>query len=108
MRHSNLAEAIGYYGIFALLSVAVRAQVHISERQIPIFCIIGSAGALAGRIGDDAFFDRLGRRRTVGLFYAAAAGGVGVLSPATATGSAALAWRNRPVRIAGIGSKGQH
>ncbi len=86
----DLAEAFGYYGIFALLSVVVLAQVHVSERSIPLFYVIGSVGALAGGLAMTGLLDRLGRRRTVALSYAAAAGGVGLLAAATSTGSAAL------------------
>jgi MFS family permease len=86
----DLAESFGYYGIFALLSVVVLAQVHVSQRQVPVFYIIGSVGALGGGLAMTMVFDRLGRRGTVGVFYAAAAGGVGLLAAATAMGSAAL------------------
>ncbi|HET9690494.1 MAG TPA: MFS transporter [Acidimicrobiales bacterium] len=85
----DLAEAFGYYGIFAVLSVVVLAQVHISEQAIPLFYIVGNVGGLAGGLVMTSVFDRLGRRATVAIFYAAAAGGVGLLAAATATGSAA-------------------
>jgi len=63
----DLAEAFGYCGLFALLSVVVLPQVHISQRQIPFFYIVGNVGALAS--------------------YSAAAAGVVLLATATATGS---------------------
>jgi len=63
----DLAEAFGYYGLFALLSVVVLPQVHISQRQIPFCYIVGNVGALAS--------------------YSAAAAGVVLLATATATGS---------------------
>lgn len=85
----DLAEAFGYYGIFALLSVVVLPRVHISQAHIPLFYIVGNIGALAGGLAMTTFFDRLGRRATVSLFYAAAAGGVGLLALATSSGSAA-------------------
>ncbi|MEP7177518.1 MAG: MFS transporter [Pseudonocardiales bacterium] len=84
----DLAEAFGYYGIFALLSVVVLPQVHISQAGIPIFYIIGNVGALAGGLAMAMVFDRVGHRRTVGLSYLLAAGGVGLLAWATSTGSA--------------------
>jgi MFS family permease len=85
----DLAEAFGYYGLFALLSVVVLAQVHIGQRAIPFFYIVGNLGALAGGVAMSAFFDRIGHRATVGASYLAAAAGVGVLALVTASGSAA-------------------
>ena len=84
----DLAEAFGYYGIFALLSVVVLAKVDISQSQIPFFYIVGNLGALAGGIVMTMVFDRLGRHRTIIVFYSLAAGGVALLAGATATGSA--------------------
>jgi MFS family permease len=85
----DLAEAFGYYGLFALLSVVVLPQVHISQGQIPFFYIIGNLGAVAGGLLMSANLDRLGRHRTVIISYTGAAVGVGLLAAATATGSAA-------------------
>jgi MFS family permease len=85
----DLAEAFGYYGLFALLSVVVLAQVHIGQREIPFFYIIGNLGALAGGVAMSGFFDRIGHRATVGASYLAAAAGVGLLALATASGGAA-------------------
>jgi MFS family permease len=86
----DLAEAFGYYGLFALLSVVVLAQVHIGQRAIPFFYIIGNLGALAGGVTMSALFDRLGHRVTVGGSYLAAAAGVSLLATATAAGSPVL------------------
>ena len=85
----DLAEAFGYYGLFALLSVVVLHQVHISNAAIPFFYIVGNIGGLAGGLAMSSVFDRLGHQRTVGITYTAAAAGVGLLAAATATGSAA-------------------
>jgi MFS family permease len=85
----DLAEAFGYYGLFALLSVVVLPEVHMSQAQIPFFYILGNVGALVGGLAMSAFFDRLGHRATVALTYTAAAAGVGLLAAATRTGSAA-------------------
>jgi MFS family permease len=85
----DLAEAFGYYGLFALLSIVVLARVHISEQAIPFFYIIGNLGGLAGGVTMSVFFDRLGRRVTVGTCYAASAVAVGLLALATASGSGA-------------------
>ncbi|MDA8074418.1 MAG: MFS transporter [Actinomycetota bacterium] len=86
----DLAEAFGYYGIFALLSVVVLHQVHISDRAIPFFYIVGNVGGLAGGLSMAAVFDRVGHRLTVGVTYLAAAGGIGLLALATAGRSAVL------------------
>jgi len=86
----DLAEAFGYYGIFALLSVVVLHQVHISNRAIPFFYIVGNVGGLAGGLSMAAVFDRAGHRLTVGTCYLAAAGGVGLLALATASHSATM------------------
>jgi MFS family permease len=86
----DLAEAFGYYGIFALLSVVVLHQVHISDRAIPFFYIVGNVGGLAGGLAMAAVFDRVGHRLTVGVTYFAAAGGIGLLALATASRSATL------------------
>ncbi len=83
----DLAEAFGYYGIFALLSVVVLHEVNISNRLIPFFYIIGNVGGLAGGLVMTVFFDRIGHRLTVGLSYFAAALGVALLALATSTGS---------------------
>lgn len=84
----DLAEAFGYYGIFALLSVVVLPQVHISQARIPLFYIIGNLGALAGGLLMAIIFDRVGHRRTVMVSYLLAAGAVAGLAWATAAGSA--------------------
>ncbi|HKN97601.1 MAG TPA: MFS transporter [Pseudonocardiaceae bacterium] len=84
----DLAEAFGYYGIFALLSVVVLPRVHIASGQVPLFYIVGNLGAMVGGLAMTVFFDRLGRRTTVTATYTLAAAGVGLLAWATASGSA--------------------
>jgi MFS family permease len=84
----DLAEAFGYYGLFALLSVVVLPQVHISQSQIPFVYIIGNVGALVGGLAMSLAIDRVGRRATVTASYTSAAAGVLLLAWATATGSA--------------------
>ncbi|MBM9506255.1 MFS transporter [Actinacidiphila acididurans] len=83
----DLAEAFGYYGIFALLSVVVLPKVHIADAQVPFFYILGNLGALIGGLVMALFLDRLGRHRTVAVSYLLAAAGVGLLAWATASGS---------------------
>jgi MFS family permease len=85
----DLSEAFGYYGIFAVLSIVVLPRVHYTNGEIPFFFILGNVGALAGGIIMMRWFDKLGRRWTVGIFYAAAAAGVGLLAAATSSGSKA-------------------
>jgi MFS family permease len=84
----DLAEAFGYYGIFALLSVVVLPHVHLSQVEIPFFYIVGNVGGLAGGLAMSTFFDTLGRRKTVAACYGASAAGVGLLAWATASGGA--------------------
>jgi MFS family permease len=84
----DLAEAFGYYGIFALLSVVVLKQVRIGHAQVPFFFIVGNVGALVGGLAMSLVLDRLGRHRTVAVCYTLAAAGVGLLAWATASGSA--------------------
>jgi len=84
----DLAEAFGYYGLFALLSVIVLPQVHLSQAGIPIFYIVGNVGALAGGLLMASLFDRVGHRRMVTGCYLLAAVGIAGLAAATASGSA--------------------
>ncbi len=83
----DLAEAFGYYGLFALMSVVVLPQIHISQAGIPIFYIIGNLGALAGGLVMASLFDRVGHRRMVGTCYLLSALAVAVLAVATQSGS---------------------
>jgi MFS family permease len=83
----DLAEAFGYYGIFALLSVVVLPEAHIAHARVPFFYILGNLGALAGGLAMAVFLDRAGRHRTVAASYLLAALGVGLLAWATSSGS---------------------
>ena len=85
----DLAEAFGYYGLFALLSVVVLPHVHISQAGIPLVYIVGNVGGLVGGLVMAALFDRVGHRRMVAATYLLSAAGVALLAAATATGSAA-------------------
>ncbi|MEV0238274.1 MFS transporter [Nonomuraea sp. NPDC050786] len=82
----DLSEAFGYYGIFALMSIVVLKQVHYTDAEIPFVFILGSIGSLIGGVCMTMMFDRLGRRWSVGLFYALAAASIGGLAAATSTG----------------------
>lgn len=81
----DLSEAFGYYGIFAFMPLVVFPAIGIPNNQIPIFYILGNVGALVGGGVMTLVFDRLGRIRTIILFYALAAVGVGLLAVATNT-----------------------
>lgn len=83
----DLSEAFGYYGLFAVLSIVVLKRVHYTDAQIPFFFILGNVGALAGGVAMTAGFDRLGRRLTVGTYYALAGASVGLLALATDSAS---------------------
>ena len=83
----DLAEAFGYYGLFALMSVVVLPQIHIAQAGIPLFYIIGNVGALAGGLVMASLFDRVGHRRMVGTCYLLSAVAVAVLAVATQSGS---------------------
>lgn len=83
----DLSEAFGFYGIFAVLSIVVLKRVHYTDAEIPAFFILGNVGALLGGIVMTVGFDRLGRRLTVGVYYALAAVSVGLLAIATDSGS---------------------
>ncbi|HEU5007042.1 MAG TPA: MFS transporter [Jatrophihabitantaceae bacterium] len=85
----DLAEAFGYYGLFALMSVVVLPQVHISQTEIPLFYIVGNVGGLVGGLIMAGLFDQVGHRRMVAMTYLLSAAGIGLLAAATTTGSAA-------------------
>ena len=84
----DLAEAFGFYGLFALLSVIVLPKISLSQAGIPVFYLIGSIGALAGGLLMASLFDRVGHRRMVTGCYLLAALGIAGLAWATASGSA--------------------
>ena len=84
----DLAEAFGYYGLFALMSVVVLPQIDLSQGSIPSFYIIGNVGALAGGLAMAAVFDRAGHLRTVATCYLLSALAVAALAAATGSGSA--------------------
>ncbi|WP_298343611.1 MFS transporter [Ferrimicrobium sp.] len=86
----DLSEAFGYYGIFALLSVVVLHQVHISDRSMPLFYILGNLGGLIGGLIMAQAFDRVGHLLMVAITYLLAAVGVILLALATSSHDAHL------------------
>ncbi|MGH3628076.1 MAG: MFS transporter, partial [Sciscionella sp.] len=86
----DLAEAFGYYGIFALLAVVVLPAIHLSQAAIPVVYILGNIGGLVGGLAMSSVFDAAGRKRTVAACYLGSAVSVGLLAAATASGSATL------------------
>jgi hypothetical protein len=79
----DLSEAFGFYGIFAILSIVVLKQVGYTDSEIPFFFVLGNVGALVGGVVMTIGFERLGRRLTVGTYYALAGASVGLLAIAT-------------------------
>lgn len=69
----DFAEAAGYYGIFAFLPLVVLPRIHVAEKQVPQFFIIGNLGAVVGGTLAAVSLDRAGRKVTVTVFYTLAA-----------------------------------
>jgi MFS family permease len=84
----DFSEAAGYYGLFAFLPLVVLPAVHVGERQVPWFFLIGNVGAVAGGLLAAWMLDRAGRKVTVTLCYAAAAVSMIVMGLVARTGSA--------------------
>ena len=90
----DFSEAAGYYGLFTAMSVFVFSSatgaVPISDASLPYVFLIANVGALLGGVLVSFGLDRLGRRPTVTISYAAAAGSMLLCAAAAATGSEAL------------------
>lgn len=69
----DVSEAGGYYGLFALVPLAIIPALHLSFAGTPLFYLAGSAGALAGAVTAAWLIERVGRKPTVTGFYAASA-----------------------------------
>lgn len=69
----DFSEAGGYYGLFALIPLAVIPALHLSFAGTPLFYLVGSVGALAGALVAAWLIERAGRKRTVTGFYVSAA-----------------------------------
>lgn len=68
----DFSEAGGYYGLFALVPLAIVPALHLSFAGTPLFYLVGSLGALAGALVAAWLIERAGRKRTVTGFYVSA------------------------------------
>lgn len=69
----DFSEAGGYYGMFALVPLAIIPALHLSFEGAPLFFLAGGGGALAGALLAAWLIERAGRKRTVTGFYAVTA-----------------------------------
>lgn len=76
----DFSEAGGYYGLFALIPLAVIPALHLSFAGTPVFYIVGSVGALIGALVAAWLIEYSGRKVTVTGFYTASALVVGLMS----------------------------
>ncbi|MGH8274023.1 MAG: MFS transporter [Gammaproteobacteria bacterium] len=68
----DISEAAGYYGLFALIPLAIIPALHLSFAGTPLFYLVGGGGALAGALLAAWLIERVGRKATVTGFYIAA------------------------------------
>jgi MFS family permease len=85
----DFSEAAGYYGLFAILPLLVLPQIHIPDKEVPWFFIIGNVGAAIGGLIAAFMLDKSGRKVTVAGFYLLAALSMFIMAGAAAAGSAA-------------------
>ncbi|HET7674566.1 MAG TPA: MFS transporter [Gammaproteobacteria bacterium] len=69
----DFSEAGGYYGMFALVPLAIVPALNLSFSGTPLFFLAGGGGALAGALVAAWLIERAGRKRTVTGFYAVTA-----------------------------------
>jgi MFS family permease len=88
----DFSEAAAYYALFTFLSVFVLTEgvVDVPAGTVPYYYVIANVGALAGGLLVSWALDRAGRKPTVFLSYAAAAGSTFLVAGAAATGSPGL------------------
>lgn len=82
----DFSEAGGYYGLFALIPLAVIPALHLSFAGTPLFYLVGSGGALAGALTAAWLIESRGRKITVTGFYIMSALTVGLMSVALVAG----------------------
>lgn len=85
----DFSEAGGYYGLFALVPLAIIPALHLSFAGTPLFFLAGGGGALAGALVAAWLIERAGRKRTVTGFYAGTALAMGAIAAALHAGPAA-------------------
>lgn len=85
----DISEAGGYYGLFALVPLAIIPALNLSFAGTPLFFLAGGGGALAGALAAAWLIERAGRKRTVTGFYAATALAMIVIAMALSAGPAA-------------------
>jgi len=85
----DVSEAGGYYGLFALVPLAVIPALHLSFAGTPLFYLLGSGGALGGALVAAWLIERSGRKKTVTGFYAFSAVILAGMAGALGIGTAA-------------------
>jgi len=85
----DVSEAGGYYGLFALVPLAIVPALHLPFAGTPVFYLVGSAGAFAGALAAAWLIERAGRKRTVSGFYLASALVLAAAAAALDAGTAA-------------------
>jgi MFS family permease len=83
----DFSEAGGYYGLFALIPLAVIPALNLSFAGTPVFYIVGSVGALIGALVAAWLIECRGRKVTVTGFYIASALIIGLMSFTLGLGS---------------------
>ena len=69
----DVSETGVYYGLFALVPLAVIPALHLPFAGTPLFYLLGSGGALGGALVAAWLIKRSSRKRTVTGFYACSA-----------------------------------
>lgn len=101
----DFTEAAGYYGIFAFLPLVVLPRIGVGQREVPMFFLIGSVGAVVGGAIAAVSLDKLGRKPTVTAFYILAALSMLAMGAATLRGSAyGVLWAFVIVNLCATGS----
>jgi MFS family permease len=101
----DFSEAAGYYGIFAFLPLVVLPRIGIAQREVPMFFLIGSIGAVVGGALAAVGLDKLGRKPTVTGFYLLAALSMLAMGAATLSGNPrGVLWAFVVVNLCATGS----
>nr|WP_156278339.1 MFS transporter [Paenibacillus sp. NEAU-GSW1] len=83
----DFSEAAGYYGIFAFMPIFILPEINVSANFVPFFYLIANIGGLIGGLIVAYLLERIGRKKTVPLFYTLAAISVVLLAVSTQTHS---------------------